>query len=236
VFANVVIAAMATDFYPRLVSVFGDRNKAVRLINHQTEIAVLLALPGLSVICAFAPLVTVIFYSHKFSTAAEMLPWMAAGMFFRIVCWPMWYTQLAKGASAWFAATQTVIVGIQAGLVVWFVYTFGIVGAAYAIALSTFFQTFILLYVAKQLVGEGWLVETQKLVVSAAALLGAAIGSRLFLSGFLGDICGATACAAASIYSLRELAARLGEHRIVSILRKTPGVSLLFVGLSSGQP
>ena len=233
--ATVVIAAMSTDFYPRLVSVIGDRDQAVRIINQQTEIAVLLALPGLSVIAAFAPLVTVIFYSHKFSTAAVMLPFMAAGMFFRIVCWPMWYMQLAKGAAALFAATQTVIVGIQAGLVVWFVYAFGIVGVAYAIALSTFLHTFILLYVAKNLVGAGWVMETRKLVTIAAALLGAAICSQLFLCGFLADIWGAAACTAASIYSLREIAARLGEHRIVSVLRRTPGVSVLLIGLSRGQ-
>jgi hypothetical protein len=59
VLANVVIAATSTDFYPRLVSVIGDRGQAVRIIK-QTEIAFLLALPGLSVIGALAPLVTVV--------------------------------------------------------------------------------------------------------------------------------------------------------------------------------
>jgi enterobacterial common antigen flippase len=233
VLASVVIAAMASDFYPQLVSVIGDRDRAVRIINQQTEIGVLLALPGLSALCAFAPHITVALYSHKFSTAAEMLPWMGIGVFFRIACWPIWYTQLAKGASAWFAATQTVIVGLQASLTVWFMYAFGVVGAAYAIALSAFFHTLIMLFVAKELVGAAWLVKTQKLIAAAAVFLGVAMCSRLLLGGVLAEIGGAAACAAASVYSLREIAARLGEHRIVSMLRRIPGVSLLLIDISA---
>jgi enterobacterial common antigen flippase len=235
VLGNLVIAAMSTDFYPRLVSVVDDKDRATQIINRQTEIGVLLALPGLSVACAFAPLVTLIFYSHKFTTAAEMLPWMAVGVFFRVAAWPMWYTQLAKGASAWFAGTQTLIVGVQAALTIGFVHAFGVVGAAYAIALSAFCNIFIQTYVMKILIGGGWRVETKNLVITGATLLGGAICSRLFLDGFFADICGAAACAAASVYSLREIAARLGEHRVVSILRKMPGVSLLLLGVSSGH-
>ncbi len=115
VFANVVLAGMATDFYPRLVGMIDDGPRAARVINQQTEIGVLLALPSLLFAATFAPLVVRILYSSKFDAAGELLTWMAFGVFFRVVCWPMWYVQLAKGASHWFAATQTIVVGIAGG-------------------------------------------------------------------------------------------------------------------------
>ena len=46
-FAGFVLTAMGTDFYPRLSAVIDDRVAAIREINEQTEIGVLLALPGL---------------------------------------------------------------------------------------------------------------------------------------------------------------------------------------------
>jgi hypothetical protein len=81
------------------------------------------------------------------------------------------------------------------------------------------------------LLGGDWLPETQTVVVTAAALLGAALCSRLFLGPVQADVWGAIACAAASIYSLREITSRLGEHRVVRTLRRTPGVSVLLSGV-----
>jgi antigen flippase len=46
-FAAFVLSAMGTDFYPRLTAVIEDREAAVRAVNEQTEIGILLALPGL---------------------------------------------------------------------------------------------------------------------------------------------------------------------------------------------
>ncbi len=57
VLANVVVSAMATDFYPRLMSVIHDKALAAKSVDQQTEIGVVLALPGLLFLAAFAPLV-----------------------------------------------------------------------------------------------------------------------------------------------------------------------------------
>ncbi|TXK65582.1 oligosaccharide flippase family protein [Alkalisalibacterium limincola] len=46
-FAGFVLGAMGADFYPRLTSVIHDRAAAMRAVNEQTEIGILLALPGL---------------------------------------------------------------------------------------------------------------------------------------------------------------------------------------------
>ena len=55
-FANFVLSAMGADFYPRLTATIHDRPQAARAVNEQTEIGVLLALPGLLAALTLAPL------------------------------------------------------------------------------------------------------------------------------------------------------------------------------------
>jgi len=66
-FAGFVLKAMGTDFYPRLVAVIDDRRTAAREINHQTEIGILLALPGLLATLVFAKWVVWLLYSSAFA-------------------------------------------------------------------------------------------------------------------------------------------------------------------------
>lgn len=53
-FAGFVLGAMGTDFYPRLTALIRDREAAVRAVNEQTEIGILLAVPWLLATLAFA--------------------------------------------------------------------------------------------------------------------------------------------------------------------------------------
>ena len=45
-----VLSAMGTDYYPRLTQTIHDRIKVNRLVNEQTEVAILLAGPVLTII------------------------------------------------------------------------------------------------------------------------------------------------------------------------------------------
>jgi len=229
VFANVVLSAMATDFYPRLVGMIDDEAQAARAINQQTEIGVLLALPSLLFAASFAPLIVRILYSSKFDAAGELLTWMAFGVFFRVVCWPMWYVQLAKGASHWFAATQTISVGAQAALTVLLVERYGIVGAAYAYVCAYMIQTLVVLLAGRKLIGATWDGETTALVLMSAALIGGGGALRLFANETVANIGAVALCALGAGISLRGLAYRLGdEHRLIRLLHKLPGARVLF--------
>jgi PST family polysaccharide transporter len=99
VFASFVLSAMGADFYPRLTAAIHDRARAARIVNEQTEIGILLALPGLLAALAFAPLVIKLLYTPQFLPAAHLLPWMALGVFGQVVSWPLGFVQLALGAS-----------------------------------------------------------------------------------------------------------------------------------------
>ncbi|ARN79955.1 oligosaccharide flippase family protein [Methylocystis bryophila] len=229
VFANVVLAGMASDFYPRLVGMIGDRPRATRVINQQTEIGVLLSLPSLLFAASFAPYVVKILYSSKFDAASELLTWMAFGVFFRLVCWPMWYVQLAKAASYWFAATQTISVGVQAALTLILLERFGVVGAAYAYVCAYMIQTVLVLLAGRKLIGASWEGETAALVLLGAALIGGAGALRLYASEIVANLGGGALCLLGAVISLRGLAYRLGdEHRLIRLLHKLPGARLLF--------
>ena len=229
VFANVVLTAMATDFYPRLVGMIDNKAKSARAINQQTEIGVLLALPSLLFAATFAPIIIKILYSSKFDAASELLTWMAFGVFFRVVCWPMWYVQLAKGASHWFAATQTVVVGAQAALTLLLIGPCGMIGAAYAYVCAYMLQTLVVLFAGRRLIGATWSGEAATLVLLSAGLIAGGGALRLCASETVANLGGAALCALGALVSLRGLAYRLGDqHRLIRLLHKAPGARTLF--------
>jgi antigen flippase len=152
-FAAFVLSAMGTDFYPRLTGVINDREAAVQAVNEQTEIGILLALPGLLATLAFGPWILELFYSKKFLPAAELLPWFILGVFGRVVSWPLGFIQLAKGASRVFMLTETTTIALWLFLVLVLVPPFGVVGTAYAFALVYAFYTLVMLGVSRHLTG-----------------------------------------------------------------------------------
>jgi PST family polysaccharide transporter len=228
VFANFVLSAMGADFYPRLTTVIGDREKAARAVNEQTEIGVLLALPGLLAALVFAPLAIRLLYAPQFLPAADLLPWMALGVFGQVVSWPLGFVQLALGASRWFAATETIFVGLQAMMMYWLVERCGIVGAAYAFAAIYALYVAAMLGATRFLIGFSWSSEARRLILTSAAFVAAAFAARSFSSDLASLTLGAAVALAGALFSLHGLAGRLGGgHPLVKWARMAPGGQLL---------
>jgi PST family polysaccharide transporter len=231
VFANFVLSAMATDFYPRLTASIHDKPLAVRTVNEQTEIGVLLALPGLLGALAFAPLVIKLLYTPQFLPAADLLIWMALGVFGRVISWPLGFVQLAMGSSRWFAATETIYVVIQALLTFWLVERCGIIGAAYAFAATYGLYIAAMLSVTHMLIGFSWSNEARKLILVATLFVIAGLALRLVASDAVSLVAGGVLAVASALFSLRALAWRLGEdNRLVKWLLLVPGCRRLVAG------
>ncbi len=231
IFANFVLSAMGADFYPRLTAAIDDKPRAVREVNQQTEIGLLLALPGLLAMLAFAPLAIQILYTPKFLPAADLLPWMALGVFGQVVSWPMGFIQLAKGASRWFAATETIFAILQGLLMVWLVGEFGILGAAYAFAATYAIYIPAMLWVSNILIGFSWSPESRTLIFAAAILAAAGFASRFLPSEVMRLTAGAAVTLAGSVFCARGLARRLGQsNRLVGWILTAPGGRLLLAG------
>jgi enterobacterial common antigen flippase len=156
VLVNFVLSAMGTDYYPRLTLVANDDQQIGREFNAQTEIALLLAVPGLAATIVFAPVVIPIFYSGEFNAAIDILRWMVFGVFGRVVSWPLGFVILAKGKGKVFFATEFMGSGFHL-LMIWLcVGASGLSGTGVAFTALYGFYTLIVLWATYALTHETW--------------------------------------------------------------------------------
>ena len=178
-FAGFILSAMGTDFYPRLTAAAHDNSVMNKLVNEQTEIGLLLALPSLVGTIVFAPIIMKIFYSAKFVAGADLLPWMVLGILFKIISWPMGFIQLAKGATRWFVASETLFGVSQLLLSAILLKTFGLQGAAYSFATLYVIHAFAMLIISKRLSHFAWNAHAIRLLLLSLIL----VGITLFIEG-----------------------------------------------------
>jgi PST family polysaccharide transporter len=132
-----VLGAMGADYYPRLTEAINDHPRARRLVNEQTEMALLLSGPVLLATITFAPWVIHLLYAASFAPATDVLRWQVMGDMLKVASWPMGFILLAMGRGGIFIATEltwnvvylaVIILGIKewglviAGVSFWFAY------------------------------------------------------------------------------------------------------------------
>lgn len=235
-FAGFILGAMGTDFFPRLTAVASDHSEVNRLVNEQTEVGILLALPGILGTLSFAPLLMRIFYSSQFLPAAELLPWFVLGVFGRVVSWPMGFILLAKGMSKWFVISETLAAIIQLSLTYIFLHWLGLRGVAVAFAILYFVSTFGLCVAVGRLTNFRWSPASVRLLVGSSLLVAAGFFIQSNLKNTFGIALGGGLTLASGIYCLRGIAERLGpQHRVLSALKRVPFLSRLCLGKSFGN-
>jgi PST family polysaccharide transporter len=101
-----IVDAMGKDFYPSLTVIARDNHKFTSLINHQIEIGLLIAMPGILATMIFASPVISIFYSTKFMVAVKILRWEIVGALLQVINWPMALLIIAKGDGKLFFLTD----------------------------------------------------------------------------------------------------------------------------------
>lgn len=228
-FAGFVLSAMGADFYPRLTAVIHNKPLAIRVVNEQIEIGVLLALPGILGIIAFSPVVVKMLYSPQFLPAAELVPWLTLGVFGRVISWPLGFVQLALGASRWFVATETAFLCLQAASALWLLQCFGMVGVAYAFAISYAIHVVFALWLARRLIGFSCSSDARSLIATASVFVGAVLAFRSIPIEIFGRVTETAAIVAGTVFSLRGLVRRLGsESPFSKRLSSVPGGSWLF--------
>lgn len=107
-----VLAAMSMDYYPRLAAAIHDRAAVNRMVNEQTEIALLLAGPVFLAMMGLGPWVIELLYSQSFHPAADVLHWMILGDILKVASWPLGFIILAAGDGRTFMLTESLAVGV----------------------------------------------------------------------------------------------------------------------------
>jgi PST family polysaccharide transporter len=224
-FVNFILSAMGADYVPRLSAVSNDHSAMNRLVNEQTEIGLLLAVPGLLATLTLAPWIIRIFYTSEFLPAAELLQWFILGCLGRVISWPMGFITIALGKGSLYAVIQTIfnilhVVLIGAGLML-----FGVEGVAVAFFLLHVISSIVNSLIFYSLTGFRWSASTQHLLVLLLPVVVSA-----FLIGRLFPIwpatgLGVTISAIASILCVRELVKRIGhDHRVSGMIFRIPGM------------
>jgi PST family polysaccharide transporter len=132
-----VMGAMSADYYPRLTEAINDHPRARKLVDEQSEMALLLAGPVLLAMITLAPWVIHLLYAASFAPATDVLRWQVLGDVLKVASWPMGFILLAMGRGGIFMGTQftwnaaylgAIVLGIEewglaiAGIGFWFAY------------------------------------------------------------------------------------------------------------------
>jgi len=228
-FAGFILGAMGTDFYPRLTAIADDHPAMVRLVNEQTEIGILLALPGLVGTLIFAPWVMKIFYSSQFLPGGELLPWFVLGIFGRVISWPLGFIVLALGAGKWFVFSETLFSLGQLVLTFWMVKNVGLWGVGIAFALLYLFCTVFWVFLSRHLIAFQWSKKVVIMLAESTFFVGVAFLARRFLPEWATLCLGGTLSAASVFYTLKGLTVRFGRnHKITRFMSRIPGFRLIF--------
>lgn len=166
-----VLSAMGTDFMPRLTASSHDHPVMNRLVNEQTEMGVLIALPGVIATLTFAPWVMKAFYSAAFVEGADVARWQILGVFLRVVSWPLGYVLVAKGKSVLFTLSELIFGVINVVLIFLCMKFWSLEGVGISFALSYLAYTIMMVFVAFRLTEFKWSPVAVKILISSVLIL-----------------------------------------------------------------
>lgn len=149
-YVGIIFTAMAKDYYPRLSMVSNDLLGRNREVNQQTEIALLLLIPVLTIFLFFLNFIVSLLYTKEFLSSITMIQYAVLGMFLRAVSWSMGYLLLAKGDSRVFFWSELISTIYVLGLNILGYKFFGLKGIGMAFIAIYFLHT-IQIYVTTKL-------------------------------------------------------------------------------------
>jgi antigen flippase len=222
---NFIIGAMDADYYPRLTAVSSDHAAMDGLVNEQTEIALLLAVPGLLATLSLTPSIIQIFYTADFLPAAKLLHWFILGSLCQILSWPLRFVMLAQGKRTWFFLTETLINPFYLGLIWLGLLILGIEGAAIAFFLMHLGYLGAVYAAGRHLIAFRWSAATRQLLIMLLPLVGLTFFVTRLLPLWPGTLVGISLTLIAAVLCLRGLVWRMGiGHRMVRYASRIPAM------------
>lgn len=217
-----ILQALATDFYPRLAAVAHDNAAVNRLMNEQIEVGMLLALPGVIGAIAFAPWLLHLLYSTEFTAAAELLPWLAIGVFGQVVTWPLGMVMQAKAATGWLYFNRTHNAIVQLICTVWLISIMGLLGAALGFIIYILWQGLLAFYIARRLTRFRVERAMRRVFWLGIALIAATLGLAMLLPQRWAVMVAGVFSGAVFLGACFELRKRLpDDSRINRLLKQT---------------
>lgn len=208
-----VLGAMGTDYYPRLTAVIHDKDAANRLVNEQTEVALLLTGPVFIAMMGLAPWIIEHLYSEAFAPAADMLRWQILGDILKIISWPLGFILLASGVGKIFILAEALGIGVFVLGVALGLSTFGVTAAGMAFLALYIVYLPLVWWLGGRLVGFCWshAVRFQAVLVIGAALFVALIANWSDLAAAATGLALATVLGAWALIRLASASRAVGR-------------------------
>lgn len=221
IFVNFVLSAMGADYYPRLTGVAHDHATVNRLVNEQTEIGLLLAVPGLLATLALAPWIIRIFYTSEFLPAVELLQWFILGCLGRVISWPLGFVMLALGKSAWLLGSELMMHILHVLLIAASLFFLGITGVAIAFVILYCVHIPVTYFIAHKLIKFKWTTTALRMNISHIMLCSLVLIAVLNLPAPGATLVGALATISSLIFSLYGLQAKLEpSHKLAKYISR----------------
>lgn len=200
-----VLTAMGTDYYPRLTAAIHDHAAINRMVNEQTEVALLLASPVFLAMMGLAPWVIELLYSSSFHPAVDVLRWQVLGDVLKVASWPLGFIILAAGNGRTFMLTEILAMGVFV-LLTWLgLPVMGVVATGLAFVGMYALHLPMMYWLVRRKTGFRWDVGVWRhlvwLILSALAVLAAAKWTA-----FVGALVGLILCVGFGIYGFIGLA------------------------------
>lgn len=218
-YIGVILQAMGTDFYPRLVPAVARPAECNRLVNEQTRVALLLAGPGTIATLTFAPLLVPLLYSSRFEGAIEILRWITLGMALRVIIWPIGFIVVAAERPRLFVGTELAWASVNVALSWLLVSAHGAVGAGIAFALSYGLHGLVLYPIVRRLTGFAWTGANLRVGSAYGVLVVAVFLAGGHLSPWAGALVGVAATLVSSAYSVHAISRLVPLRTIPARLR-----------------
>lgn len=213
-YVGIVLQAMGTDFYPRLVGAIDDVSARNRLTNEQMVVSLLLAGPGILATVALAPLALHILYSGDFQGAAETLRWICVGMALRIVTWPPGYLIVSMNERWVFMGTEIAWGLVNVVLTLGLVRYVGLEGAGLAFAASYALHGAVVYAIVRKRYAFRMARTTFWASVAFLASIAAVLAGYYALDDRVANVFGVGVTLAVTIAALRAFLTILPRERI----------------------
>jgi enterobacterial common antigen flippase len=145
-----ILQAMGADYYPKLTSVKDDKVELNKIVNQQTEIAMLLSLSPLLTLFLFAPVFITFCYNESFLPAVDLLRWFVLASMLKMICWPLGFVLIALGKDLIFYLTETFGNLLNILFIYLFYLKFGLSGIAMASLFVCLLYAVVVYFICKR--------------------------------------------------------------------------------------
>jgi PST family polysaccharide transporter len=220
-YVKFVLDAMGLDYLPRLAQKKDDPAEINRLVNEQTEIALLAAVPGVTALVVLAPLVIPLLYSSRFDQAIEVFRWQCLGVLLKVASWPLGYVLIAQARRTAFVITESVTNLVYVGAFYVLVRAAGLTGAALSFAVLYLWYLPLILLTVRSYSGFRWSTGARCTLLAGLAAYALALAAQAHLVGPWQLAVEALLVAGVGVWSYRELCRRLDMPIVAQLWEKT---------------